>query len=134
MRSRALAVVDNACGQAAAFGGDFARAALLIAEVDTLKEATNTRIAPHAALALAGIRGHEDATTELVASVIAHATVVGQGTAVQYARWASAVLMNGLGRYEEALAAAMDASEHSPGAVHRLVGADRAGRGGNENR
>ncbi len=53
----ALAVVDNACGQAAAFGGDFARAALLIAEVDTLKEATNTRIAPHAALALAGIRG-----------------------------------------------------------------------------
>ena len=110
----ALAVVDNACGQVAAFGGDFARAALLIAEVDTLKEATNTRIAPHAALALAGIRGHEEATTELVASVIAHATVVGQGTAVQYARWASAVLMNGLGRYEEALAAAMDASEHSP--------------------
>ena len=86
----------------------------MIAEVDTLKEATNTRIAPHAALALAGIRGHEEATSELVASVIAHATVSGQGTAVQYARWASSVLMNGLGRYEEALAAAVEASEHSP--------------------
>ena len=62
---------------------------MLIAEVDTLKEATNTRIAPHAALALAGIRGHEEGASELIADVVAHATVRGQGTAVQYARWAS---------------------------------------------
>ena len=110
----ALAVVDNACGQAAAVGGDFARAALLMAEVDTLKEATGTRIAPHAALALAGIRGHEAVASELIADVMAHATEGGQGTAVQYAWWARAVLMNGLGRYEEALAAAVEASEHTP--------------------
>ena len=45
--------MDNACGQTAACGGDFAMASMLIAEVDTLKEATHTRIAPHAALALA---------------------------------------------------------------------------------
>jgi hypothetical protein len=62
----ALAVVDNALGQAAAFGGDFATAALLIAEVAAVKEATGTRIAPHAALALAGIRGHEAETAELL--------------------------------------------------------------------
>jgi DNA-binding CsgD family transcriptional regulator/tetratricopeptide (TPR) repeat protein len=110
----ALAVVDNACGQAAAAAGDFARAALLIAEVDTLKDATNTRIAPHAALVLAGIRGDEASAAELIASVIAQATVGGQGAAVQYAWWASSVLMNGLGRYEEALAAAVEASEHTP--------------------
>ncbi len=54
-----LAAADNACGQAAAFGGDFAHAAQLIAEVDAVKEATRTRIAPNAALALAGIRGQE---------------------------------------------------------------------------
>ena len=45
-----LAVADNACGQAAAFGGDFASAALLIAEVDAVKEATRTRIGPYAAI------------------------------------------------------------------------------------
>lgn len=110
----ALAVVDNACGQAAAVGGDFATAALFISELDTLKEATNTRIAPHAALALAGHRGNEVAASQLIEGVIAHATVAGQGTAVQYALWANSVLMNGLGRYEEALAAAVQASEHTP--------------------
>ena len=110
----ALAVVDNACGQTAAVGGDFALAALLAAEVDALKEATGTRIAPHAALALAGLRGHEAGASELIADVITHATGAGQGAAVHYAWWANAVLMNGLGRYEEALAAATEASEHTP--------------------
>jgi DNA-binding CsgD family transcriptional regulator len=110
----ALAVVDNACGQAAAFGGDFASATQLIAEVDAVKEATRTRIAPHAALALAGIRGDEARASELIADVIAQATVSGQGTALQYAQWAKSVLMNGLGRYEEALGAAVEASEHTP--------------------
>jgi ATP/maltotriose-dependent transcriptional regulator MalT len=110
----ALAVVDNALGQAAAFGGDFATAALLIAEVAAVKEATGTRIAPHAALALAGIRGQEAETTELIDGIITEATAGGQGTAIQYARWANSVLMNGLGRYEEALAAAVEASEDTP--------------------
>ncbi|HJZ27427.1 MAG TPA: LuxR C-terminal-related transcriptional regulator, partial [Streptosporangiaceae bacterium] len=35
----------------------------------------------------------------------------GQGIAVAYARWAAAILNNGLGRYEEALTAARQASE-----------------------
>ena len=109
-----LAVADNACGQAAAFGGDFASAALLVAEVDAVKEATGTRIAPHAAIALAGIRGREAEASELIDGVIAEATAAGQGTAVQYAHWANSVLMNGLGRYEEALAAAVQASEDTP--------------------
>jgi DNA-binding CsgD family transcriptional regulator len=109
-----LAVADNACGQAAAFGGDFASAALLIAEVDAVKEVTETRIAPHAALALAGIRGREAEASELIDGIVTRATAGGQGTALQYARWANSVLMNGLGRYEEALAAAVEASEHTP--------------------
>jgi DNA-binding CsgD family transcriptional regulator len=109
-----LAVADNACGQAAASGGDFASAALLIAEVDAVKEATGSRLPPHAALALAGIRGQEAEACELIDGVITAATAGGQGTALQYARWGNSVLMNGLGRYEEALAAAVEASEHSP--------------------
>jgi DNA-binding CsgD family transcriptional regulator len=109
-----LAAADNACGQAAAVGGDFASAALLLAEVNAVKEATSTRIGPYAAIALAGIRGAEAEASELIDGVIAEATAGGQGTAVQYAQWANAVLMNGLGRYEEALAAAVEASEGTP--------------------
>jgi len=109
-----LAAVDNASGQAAAFGGDFASAALLIAEVDAVKEATGTRIGPYAAIALAGIRGQEMGASELIDGVITNATAGGQGTAVQYAQWANSVLMNGLGRYEEALASAVESSEHAP--------------------
>ena len=110
----ALAVADNACGQSAAFGGDFASAALLVAEVEAVKEATGTRIAPHAALALAGLRGREPEASELIDGIIRDAPAVGQGTAVQYAHWAKSVLMNGLGRYENALAAALKASVDMP--------------------
>lgn len=110
----ALAVADNAYGQICAFGGDFATASLSAAEVDAVKEATGTQIAPHARLVLAGIRGRETEASELINGTIAEASVAGQGAAVQYARWARAVLMNGLGRYEEALASATEASEDTP--------------------
>jgi len=109
-----LAVVDNTCGQAAAFGGDFASAAMLVAEVEAVKEATGTRIAPYAALALAALRGRELEAAAMIDSIIVDATTSGQGTAIQYAHWAKSVLMNGLGRYEDALAAAVVASEHTP--------------------
>ena len=61
-----------------------------------------------------GIRGREAEATELIDGVITQATAGGQGTAVQYAHWANSILMNGLGRYEEALAAAVEASEDTP--------------------
>jgi DNA-binding CsgD family transcriptional regulator len=109
-----LAAADNAYGQAAAFGGDFVGAALLVDEVDAVKEATRTRIGPYAAIALAGLRGQEAVAHELIDGVISEAAANGQGTAVQYAHWANSVLMNGLGRYEEALASAVAASEDTP--------------------
>jgi DNA-binding CsgD family transcriptional regulator len=109
-----LAVADNVCGQATAFGGDFAGASRLVAEVEAVKETTGTRIAPHAAIALAGLRGREVEASAVIDAVITHATAAGQGTALQYARWAKSVLMNGLGRYQEALAAAELASRDTP--------------------
>src|SRR5678816_4552854 len=86
----------------------------LIGELDAVKEATGTLIATHAALALAGMRGDETEACALIDRVIAHATAGGQGTAVQYAHWARSFLMNGLGRYEEAIAAAVEASDDTP--------------------
>jgi DNA-binding CsgD family transcriptional regulator len=107
----ALPPADNACGQATALGGDFETASMLVAEVVAVKEATGMRIAPHGTIVLAGLRGEEREASQLIGRVIAEATAAGQGTAVQYAHWAYAVLMNGLGRYEEALRAAVEATE-----------------------
>ncbi len=109
-----LAVGVNVLGQAVALGGDFATTAVLIAEADAVTEATGTRVAPYAALVLAGFRGQEAEASKLIHATISEATAGGQGTAVQYAHWANAVLMNGLGRYEEALAAATAASDDTP--------------------
>ena len=109
-----LAVADNVCGQAAVWGGDFELAALLTAEVEAVKEATGSRIGPYAAISLAGLRGRETEASELIERVIKGAAASGQGTAVQYAHWANSVLMNGLGRYEVALAAAAEATRGTP--------------------
>jgi ATP/maltotriose-dependent transcriptional regulator MalT len=109
-----LAVSANALGQATSLGGDFARSARLMAEADAVTEATRTRVAPYAALVLTAYRGQEAEASELIDATIKNAGAGGQGTAVQYAHWANAVLMNGLGRYEEALAAAIEASEDTP--------------------
>jgi DNA-binding CsgD family transcriptional regulator len=109
-----LTMVDNACGQAAAIGGDLAGAEVFAEELDAVKEATRSSIAPLAAVALAGIRGREPEASGLLAGIVTEAAATGQGTAVQYAQWARSVLMNGLGRYEDAVAAAAEASDASP--------------------
>jgi DNA-binding CsgD family transcriptional regulator len=95
-------------------GGDYATAALLIAEADSVREATGTLVGPYAALVLAGHRGHAAEATELIDATIREATPGGQGTAVQFAHYANAMVMNGLGRYEEALAPAIAASDDTP--------------------
>ena len=109
-----LAVADNVAGQAAAAGGDFATAAILISEVEAVREATATRIDPYAAIALAGLRGDESTASELIERAITEAKDSGQGTALQYANWARSVLLNGLGRYDEALTHAVEARDQGP--------------------
>ncbi len=97
-----------------AWWGDFARAAEAIAEADAVTEATQTRIAPFGAMLLAALRGRENEASPLIEAVIEGATVEGQGIGVQYARWVAAILFNGLGRYELALAAAEQVSADAP--------------------
>ena len=109
-----LAMADNACGQAAALGGDFATASSVAAEVNAVREATGSRIAPLGELALAGVRGREAEASRLIGGTIAEAAANRSGAAAQYAHWARSVLMNGLGRYEEAVTAAQEASEETP--------------------
>jgi len=109
-----LAVSANVLAQAMALGGESGSAASLIAEADSVTEATGTRVAPYGALVLGGLQGREAEAAPVIDATIRDATAGGQGTAVQYAHWARSILLNGLGRYEEALAAAQDASDDTP--------------------
>ena len=109
-----LSIALNGKGIVVAWRGDFGAAALVAAEADAVTEATGTRIAPYGALLLAGLRGREAEAIALIEATIEDATAGGEGLAVQYAHWTMAVLYNGIGRYEEALAAAQRASDDTP--------------------
>ncbi len=106
-----MPITLGALGTAVAWSGDFATAATLVAEADSVCEATGTRAAPFTAMMLESLRGNQAAAVPLIAAVIEEAAAQGQGIAVAYAHWAAAILYNGLGRYADALAAARQASE-----------------------
>jgi DNA-binding CsgD family transcriptional regulator len=92
--------------------GDFAGAASLVAEAKAIAAATGTR-APIVAVLLAGFRGVEAEAAPLVEGMITAARAAGQGVGVQFAQWVSAILNNGLGRYDKAMADA-HAAEQAP--------------------
>jgi DNA-binding CsgD family transcriptional regulator len=96
------------------WSGDFPAAASLIGELDAVTEATGTHIAPYARMLLAAFRGREAELSVLTDGTVDDATARGQGVGVTWARWATAMLHNGLGRYEEALAQAKEASDDMP--------------------
>jgi DNA-binding CsgD family transcriptional regulator len=99
-----------ALGVAVAWSGDFPAATSLIAEVDEVTAATGAHMPPFAALELLSLRGREAETSELIGAILEQSEDSRHGAAVIAAQRASAVLHNGLGRYEEALAAAQQAS------------------------
>src|SRR5262252_1205514 len=104
----------NSLGFSATWCGQFAAAASAIAEAYAIAEATGTRIAPYAALTLTGFRGSEANATRLIEVVTRDARAAGQGVGIQWCQWVSAILYNGLGRYEKALKEARQASEQAP--------------------
>jgi DNA-binding CsgD family transcriptional regulator/tetratricopeptide (TPR) repeat protein len=110
-----LPILLGSLGTAAVWSGDFTEAAALITEADAVCEATGSRAAPFTAMMLAAVRGDQAEAVPLVEATIAEATAGGQGIAVAYAQWTAAILYNGLGRYADALAAAGQACENSPG-------------------
>ena len=101
------------------FTGDFGAATSLAAEVASVSEAANCSVAPYAAVALAALRGREAETAALTESGARDAERRGEGKALTFFQWATALLSNSLGRYDEALAAAERASDDS--VVHFFV-------------
>ena len=68
-------------------------------------------MAPYGAISLAVLRGDADEATPLIATTKAEVMARGEGAGMVVAHWANTVLMNGLARYPEALAAARAAIE-----------------------
>ncbi len=106
-----LPVMLGALGTAVAWSGDFESASALIIEAETICEVTGARAAPFTAIMLASLQGRQAAAESLIEVTLTEAQSAGQGIAVAYAHWAAATLNNGLGRYEEALTAARQASD-----------------------
>ncbi|ONI75957.1 LuxR family transcriptional regulator [Kribbella sp. ALI-6-A] len=89
--------------------GEFAAAATLISESDDLTAATGNVPLRYTRLLLAGWRGEETAAMTAIESGLEDASARGEGRAVALARHVTAVLYNGLSRYDDALDAAKQA-------------------------
>jgi DNA-binding CsgD family transcriptional regulator len=96
------------------FAGEFTEAASLVAQAESVAEATGISIAPYGTLALAVFRGQEAHAAQLIQTATDDVGRRGEGGGLSSVQWADAVLGNSLGRYEQALAAAQRASEDSP--------------------
>jgi DNA-binding CsgD family transcriptional regulator len=94
------------------FAGEFGAAASLAEEERAVTEVTGSHLLPYSTLLLAAWEGREADTAELIDAASAVAMQRGQGLVLTFTYWASAVLHNGLGRYEDALAAALQATEN----------------------
>jgi DNA-binding CsgD family transcriptional regulator len=118
-----------------AWMGDFAGAAALIEESDSVAAATGSPIAPYTLMRLRSLQGSEAEASRLIAGAIERDAAGGQGLAAAWALWAAAVLYNGLGRYEEAASAGVRATSNafepwvSMWALYEVV--EAAARGGN---
>ena len=106
-----LPLVLVGLGATTTWAGDLTASAALVAESDTVCEATGAHAPPFAALMLACLRGREAEAVSLVEATISGATAGGQGLTVGYANWVAAILYNSLGQYEQALAAATQSSQ-----------------------
>jgi DNA-binding CsgD family transcriptional regulator len=108
-----LPILLNRMAGDAVLSGDLAAAVSLIAEANTVCEATGSRIGPYAAVLLASFRGREAEAAPLIQATLEAAAARGQGFAVTWGHWAAAILYNGLSRYPEVLDAARHASDHA---------------------
>jgi len=83
--------------------GDVHAAASQVDEIRTVSEATGIATPPYGPLWLAGLRGREAELSRLMETAVDEAMARGEGYALADAELVSAILYNGLGRYEAAL-------------------------------
>ncbi len=115
------------------FCGELDVAASLIEEMRMVTEATGSFLAAGCDLHLAAMRGRESDVSSLIEASSEDMTRRGQGSGTALAEVAKAVLYNGIGRYDEALAAAQevgpqDLNTENWAISEQIEAAARAGR------
>src|SRR5258705_348132 len=111
----ALAVLPPALGYragVAVLAGEFTTAATLMDEAAAITAATGYAPLRYHSLTLAAWRGNPAEAAALIEAATADGTARGEGRVLGLTGYLSAVLYNGLGRYQEAFAAAREACEH----------------------
>lgn len=91
------------------FAGELALAISMVEQVESVADVIDSHIATHAALAAAALRGRETEAVPLIESALKDFIHRGEGMGVTLAQWATAVLHNGLARYDSAFKAAESA-------------------------
>ncbi len=94
--------------------GDFAAAAAMARQADAVAQVAGITVGPYSSLALAAWSGAQSAVEQLAATAAPRMLARREGQWLTAGAWATALVSNGLGRYEEALAAA---EEGAAGAV-----------------
>lgn len=102
----------NALSSVLVLTGELGRAGEMVAEEQAITQVTGAPPLPNARLILAAWRGRQAETTELYAAMVPEATERGEGATVGLAQVALAALHNGLGNYDDALAAAAPPCEY----------------------
>jgi DNA-binding CsgD family transcriptional regulator len=117
------------------FAGEFDAAKALGEEVHAVSHAIANPDMPHARLMLAGWGGQREETLRLTAACDSDATARGEGRTIGVGKYATAVLYNGLARYDDALTAAKEATEYTEdltfftwGLVELIEAAARSGQ------
>jgi DNA-binding CsgD family transcriptional regulator len=117
------------------FAGELDVAECLVERVRSLADAIDTRTVPYAALAVAAFQGDEARALPQIDAAYQDFMARGEGMGVTLTQWATAVLYNGLGRYEQAFASAEQALENpdelwfSPWVIIEMIeAASRTGR------
>ena len=95
------------------YAGRFAIVASLLDEMAAANAATGAVLAPYVGLARATFQGREDEAAQLIETATNELMSRGESQGLTFIQFATAVLHNGLGRYEEALATTRHAGDAS---------------------
>jgi hypothetical protein len=92
------------------FSGELSAAASALGELHAVADVTGTHFGPYVTWAIAAWRGRKAEVSPRLEATLTDAIQHGQGLAIAVPSWAEAVLRNGLGQYQQAMAAAQRAS------------------------
>jgi DNA-binding CsgD family transcriptional regulator len=93
------------------FAGDVTTARFLLEQVQVVTDSSDNKRFPNGAIMVAAFSGDDDEARRLIADVTKDSEARGEGLAISVCLWATAVLSNSRGHYEEAFQAAATAVE-----------------------